>query len=94
MKVAFFSLLGVFFGVFNGVISVRFIKKNIKASNKRFYTVFASLLIYKFLFLIVSVLLMRHQKVIIILLYCLMLVLAQTGTILFSLRHYGIKRNT
>ncbi|MGC8866614.1 MAG: hypothetical protein ACP5PA_00175 [Elusimicrobiales bacterium] len=92
--VVIFSLLGIFFGAINGVISVSLIKKNINASNKRFYTVYIALFFYKLIFLAVSIWLMRAQKVIIILLYCILVVVFQTSGVLLFLRRYGVKRDT
>lgn len=89
-----YSFAGFFFGVFNGLLSNYFIKKNIKASNKKFYTVYLILFLYKFLFILVSVWLMREQKVIIILLYCTMVVLTQMAVIFICFKNYGIKRDS
>lgn len=94
MKSYLIPLLGLFFGFLNGKISVHFLARYIKSTNKKFFTVFGLLLFYKFVFLVVSVWLIRYEKVIIILLYCLVLIFVQTIVIFNFFRNYGIKRDT
>lgn len=94
MKSYLIPLLGLFFGFLNGKISVYFLAKYIKSTNKKFFTVFGVLLFHKLVFLIVSVWLIRYEKVIIILLYCLVLISVQKIVIFNFFRYYGIKRNT
>lgn len=87
-------LLGFLGGFANGQISTYFLAKYIKSTNKKFFMVFGLLLFYKLIFLLVSVWLIRYEKVIIILLYCFFLISVQTIIVFNFFRHYGIKRDT
>lgn len=89
--IPFFGLL---FGFINGKISTYFLSKYIKATNKKFFTAFGLTLLYKLIFLILSVWLIRAEKVIIILLYCFFLISFQIVVVFKFFRYYGIKRDS
>jgi len=88
------SFAGVALGVSNGFISGFFIVKNINLENKNFLKAFVFSFIYKLVFLVISVWLLKEKKVIIILLYSFFLVFFQIFSELFYIKKYGTKRNT
>lgn len=82
---------GVFLGSVNGSIIKYFLRKYFN-NTKKFLLVFAISFLYKLVFLIVSIFILRNKKVIIVLLYCFFLILMQ---IFFEiLAVYGAKRDT
>lgn len=93
MRLLVFSFLGCVFGMLNGFISVYFLKKNLRASDKSFFRIFVILILYKLVFILLSVWFMRYEKVIIILLYCFFLVFFQIFFVLYNFYGFRFKRD-
>lgn len=83
------SIYGVLLGLFNGFICYVFLKRYINDNSKKFFIAYVITFFYKLLFLAVSVLLLRHKKVIIILGYCFFLIFVQVVFELVSVKNYG-----
>jgi len=88
------SISGIFLGLFNGFICYIFLKRYIDRVDKKFFTAYFITIFYKLIFLVISVLLLRHKKVIIILGYCFFLALTQVVFEIISVKSYGNKRDT
>ncbi len=70
-------LLGSALGSINGFICRILLKKNLDKSDKKFFSLFFMCLFYKLLFLVLSVLILRYEKSIILIIYCLSLIVSQ-----------------
>lgn len=70
-------LLGSLLGVVNGFLSRYAIKKVLNKSDRIFYSVFVGGILYRFLFLILSIWYLRDKKAIILLVYCACLIVFQ-----------------
>lgn len=68
---------GSLFGLLNGFISRYALKKSINKKDKIFYSVFLGGILYRLLFLIISVLFLKDKKAIILLVYCVSLIFFQ-----------------
>lgn len=74
---------GSLFGIINGYITYYFLKKYINENSKKFFKVYVLTFIYKLLFLIISIWMLKYKKVIIIIIYAFFLIFFQ---VLFELR--------
>jgi len=88
------SLFGCFFGILNGFLCRYFLKKSLGRSDKVFFGFFIGGIFYRLLFLVSSVLFLRHKKDIISLAaYSISLIFFQFIFEVKPVKH-GTERNT
>jgi len=88
------ALAGIAAGALNGALSRWALAKTLHSSDAIFYSVFAGGVLYRLVFLAVSVWLLRGEKYIIIIPFVASLLAVQLVFEAVPLRHNGLKRNS
>lgn len=87
------AAVGLVAGLFNGGLTRWALQRALNSTDAAFYTAFAGGMLYRFLFLIVTIWYLRHEKYIIILPYAVFLIAAQFIFEVIPLKRNGPERN-
>lgn len=85
---------GLAAGLFNGALTRWALQRALRSTDAAFYAAFAGGMVYRFLFLIVTIWYSRHERYIIVLPYAACLIAAQFVFEVIPLQRNGPERDT